>query len=312
MLFGSDFDGTMAQTFVPSPNGIGVTEAYRLACKAIFGPEFELYDEIGELDNRSPMEIIRALLERQNESVLIEQAQGFLDRNRGSLQGFVPHGKGAGLEWNGKDPGPVVTEVLVRAKMRILCLEIGTRFSDGRVWPEPCAGFLQFYKALRTFAGQCILQGIRLELGVVSSGHDHFIERCFDVWQVPPPELLVTDDLMRSPQCSHIPPEKRVKPQTGPFEMLREECRRKFGAEIGKGGELYIGDSVKTDGGLAKNLGLCFIWFNPDGKSAESFVGNILSISDWRELKPVLQLSTIDMMQRGTDLSHIIHEVLGR
>ncbi len=311
LLFGSDFDGTVAQTFAPSPNGIGVTEAYRLACQKIFGSGFELYEEIGPLDSRSPMEVIRALLPTsKNGSVLIGKARKFLDSNHESLQGFVPAGKGAGLNWSSEDPHSVITEILVRVRMQLFWDEIGARFPDGRVWPEPCAGFLQFYGALRTFASHCVLRGIRLEFGIVSSGHDRFIERCFDAWQVPRPELMVTDDLMRSPLCSHIPPERRIKPQTGSFEMLRGECRTKFGCEAAS--ETYIGDSLRADGGLAKNLDIGFIWFNPDSQSIPSLADNVLPISDWRELMQALCPSTIDMVLKGVDFFRAVREVLGR
>jgi hypothetical protein len=37
MLGVSDFDGTQARTFEPTPDGIGVNEAYRLAIGTVMG-----------------------------------------------------------------------------------------------------------------------------------------------------------------------------------------------------------------------------------------------------------------------------------
>ncbi len=57
-----DFDGTIADTFSPSPNNIGVSEAYRLAVEELFGNEaLEKYFSTGGLKNRSPGEVVKNL-----------------------------------------------------------------------------------------------------------------------------------------------------------------------------------------------------------------------------------------------------------
>ena len=58
-----DFDGTIANTFVPSPNGIGVNDACRMAVGTMFGADgFAVFDEIGGLRNRSPLDFMRTFL----------------------------------------------------------------------------------------------------------------------------------------------------------------------------------------------------------------------------------------------------------
>ena len=314
MLIAADFDGTIAQTFVPSPNNIGIYQAYRLACGNVFGREgARLYDEIGGINSSAPIELVKALLEAGSQKILIRNAKAFLNRKREHLRGFVPEGKGASLEWNQEDPLLVVTETLVREKMRWFWDEIGAHFADGRIWPQPCTGFLEFYRTLLVCAGSYCSGDVHLALGIVSSGHDYFIRRCFEAWGFPCPDLLVTDDLMRSPRCSHFLLEEKVKPGVGPFQMMRTEWQQRFGNELREGAALYVGDSLKTDGAFALNIGLPFVWFNPEGQNQPSSVGgDVVPISDWRELTPFLHSSVVARVQKGLPLSLVVHEVLGR
>jgi FMN phosphatase YigB (HAD superfamily) len=269
-----------------------------------------LYDKIGGLQNRTPVEVVDALLEAGNRRVLISRALSFLLRERTSLEGFVPKGKGASLGHGTNRSSLLIAEILVRVKMRHFWVEIGSRFPDSdRIWPEPCAGFLEFYREFRAFGELHATDEMPVELGILSSGHDTFITRCFEVWGVPCPDLLVTDDLMRSSACRHMAPENRNKPAIGPFEMLQREWKRKFEGELEVSRSLYVGDSVKSDGGLALNLGIPFVWFNPAKQAVSGFGGDILCISDWRELEPLLHPWTIERMKDGVSLTRIMKEV---
>ena len=88
-LLVSDFDGTIANTFSPSPNNVGVSEAYRLAVKELFGKKaLKYYISAGGLKNRNPGEVVKSL-----------QDQGF--------------------------GGDVTAEDLVQAKLGYLLREIG-------------------------------------------------------------------------------------------------------------------------------------------------------------------------------------------
>ena len=57
-----DFDGTIANTFAPSPSNIGIGEAYRLAVEKLFGEEaLKYYISAGGLRNRNPGEVVKNL-----------------------------------------------------------------------------------------------------------------------------------------------------------------------------------------------------------------------------------------------------------
>ena len=58
-----DFDETIAQTFAPSPSGTNVNTATKRAIGQIFGTTgIEIFDSLGGLQNRAPIEIIGALI----------------------------------------------------------------------------------------------------------------------------------------------------------------------------------------------------------------------------------------------------------
>lgn len=315
MLVSSDYDGTIAQTFVPSPHNIGVEEAYRLSCGDIFGPEgLQTYDLIGGLQNMAPLELVTALLEAGDKLSFLGQARAFLERERLSLEGFVLPGRGSSLDWQSSDPILVVAEILVRTKMRHFWDEIGAQFPDGRIWPEACAGFIEFYRALHEFAKAYSTPEVRIDLGIISSGHDLFIARCFEAWGVSCPDLLVTDDLMRSSHCVHMPMERRSKPEAGPYEMLEGQWKAKYGMGLETKRVLHAGDSVAKDGNLSRKLGIPFVWFNPASQVEPRtiFAGHIMCLRDWRELEPLLRPRTLEMMTSGLSFSRIIIEALAR
>lgn len=59
---GLDFDGTVAQTFKPSPNNIDVESSYLTAVDVVFGPKgLAQYQNEGGLLNRAPAEIVGQL-----------------------------------------------------------------------------------------------------------------------------------------------------------------------------------------------------------------------------------------------------------
>lgn len=105
---GLDFDGTMAQTFLPSPHNISVNEAYCGAIDAVFGLDaLTKYQQEGGHCNRAPIEIVRQLAGDANaaeQTTLLKQ--------------------------------------LDEAKLGILLPEIGPS------WPLPVPGFASFSKKI--------------------------------------------------------------------------------------------------------------------------------------------------------------------
>ncbi len=315
-----DFDGTIAQTFKPPVDGVGVNEAYRMACAAIFGPQgYDLFDAVGGLQNRTPRELVTAILATGKSEALIASARDCLRREGSALAGYVPPSvEGASLEWNDRDPLPVITELCVRIKLRTLTAQIGTPCEDGSPWPNPCAGFVEFWRALLAFGVTSLSRGVELVPGIVSSGHDYFIDQCFSMWELPAPRLKITDDTMRSPLCDAIPAHERGKPHVWPVRLLCEQWLRNRGewsAEdalnvIGDRG-FYAGDDPRADGGLAENLGLPFLWFNPERKASGNLTAKTVQVKNWNDLtNPLFGEEATTMMSEGLPFLEIVQTVL--
>ena len=312
-----DFDGTAAETFKPSLNGVGVSQAYRMACAGIFGHPLgaELYDAVGGLQNRTAGELVAAIFGAGDSTTLIASARTCLHEEGPTLTGYVPPGKGASLEWNERQPLAVITELCVRLKLRILTAQIGMPCEDGSRWPSPCAGFVNFWRALLNVSGSA---GVRLVPGIVSSGHDYFIDRCFAMWGLPAPQFKVTDDTMRGPACATIPARERAKPHVWPVRLLCEQWLASRGErfagdalDVIGGRGFYAGDCPRADGGLAENLGLAFLWFNPERKDPGSLKAKVVNVINWSDLiNPLLSDKALDMMSEGLPFAQIVDAVL--
>lgn len=106
-----DFDGTIADTFTPSPRHISTHTAYERALREIFGAaEVAQYHQHGGLMNRSPTQVVMDL------GVPTEEVES-------------------------------VTTELVRRKLEYLMPEIGQTTQSGDIWPILNPGFLEFWSA---------------------------------------------------------------------------------------------------------------------------------------------------------------------
>ncbi len=258
-----DFDGTIADTFQQSPNGIGVTEAYERAILSIFGGKGnDLYHHIGGLKNRTPTEAVVALLaSAQNcKEEIVANAKIFHEKESENLSGLVPKGKGAGLVWGKANPEPVMTEMLVLKKLQILTKEICPQ------WPKPFVGVVFFLM-------QCWQHNVKV--AILSSGHQIFIENVFRMWGVQCPTTIVTDDDLRGklPYLS--------KPDTKLIEIVEKAAEERS--------NIYLGDDPVKDGELAVNAGIAFGWFNPLQKKFSGVLPkNTLQFQSWGELSKCL------------------------
>ena len=291
-IFGSfnflllDFDGCQADTFSPSPRKIDVSEAYSQSIKQIFGTKLigeEPLAKIGGLQNRAPIEVIYALFSLGGTENLIQAAQNFLQQHSQELKRYVPANKGVPLEWD-QDPIKVIAEILVRQKLSILMKEIGPD------WPKPCAGFLGFYRALKE---------LKTPIGIstISSGHDEFIKKTFKTWGCEPPAAMLTDDDLRNLYPNKPGPSKpdailldltlinwlKLKGVTFEGQLLTDFLA------VAKSQLVYFGDDQKKDGGLAKNAGVRFGWFNPQSQPAEG-LGDYFSFANWQDVPKILGL----------------------
>jgi 2-hydroxy-3-keto-5-methylthiopentenyl-1-phosphate phosphatase len=225
-LVACDFDGTIARTFEPSPNNINVYESYRLAIEKVLGAQAtEQYISDGGHNNRAPVEIVDSLLPKLEARELNER-----------------------------------TDRVVEAKLQISVNEIGVS-SDGLIWPRQVEGFTECWKDIH----ERKIKGEAIDTAIISSGHTSFIEKSFDTWGLPYPDLLLTHETLVE-QASDLPTNQTVKPAPLMMNLAKDMWVSLYGLENdgtidGKINSriLYIGDDIEKDGGLAKNSGVEFV-----------------------------------------------------
>jgi hypothetical protein len=262
-LFAYDFDKTLARTDVESPEGITVEVAYALALDRICGTT-GLLRELGGLQNRAPLELAQAVLEHDAEFL----ARAELIRDRKELSaGLVPEGKGVDLS---RATGvELVAELITRLKLARLT---GQVHYAPRQWPPLCEGVTEQIAAL----------GDR-PYGIVSSGHDFFIEKSLAVWDVRLPDFIVTDDDLRG---LPLPVSQKTKPGPFPMELLLARARQ-AGLTVLNENVLYMGDDLDKDGGMARAARTRFVWYNPNGLPGTLWEG-ACEIRHFAELTSVL------------------------
>lgn len=288
-----DFDGTVVQTFEPSPHGMGVTEAYMESIGLIFGRKgLDIYEQIGGLQNRAPSELVHVLLSHDPDGELTNMASAFFLRERQRLVTCTPSYRGEPLEWSIADPEKTITEILVRQKLLYLINEVGARFPDGQAWPKPCEGFVDFWQTIRSIK---LTDGCQLTTAVVSSGHETFIRRTFsEVLESQPPDILVTEDDIR---WRRYPQEisRRVKPGQLQLALAHREwldIQRPFDdgeslvdvARNSRARMIYFGDDPGKDGKMAETSGIPFGLFKADQSGIIAIGGCRFIFGDWREI----------------------------
>lgn len=226
-----DFDGTVADTLKPSPSGLGVVGAYELAILKLFGEK-----------------ACRAY----------KQAGGLQNR---SPREVVVELQQAGFE--GGSNTTALTDALVGLKIDCLTNEIGKPLEGGDLWPRLTTGFASSWRQVRTNTSTFT--------AILSSGHQAFIRRTFEVHGLECPDFMVTDDELRAL------PKPLSKPDAGLWRYLLRESQVSFS------NALYIGDDRVKDGGLARNSGVPFLLFAPAGTPE---YGNAGTFADWRDVLP--------------------------
>jgi hypothetical protein len=240
-LSANDFDGTIAITSEPAPNGMTVALAYEAAVQRVLGTNaLSEYQAGGGLRNRAPSEVI------------IELAP--------TLETEAVRRK---------------TEDLVSAKLSVLSDQVGQRLPDGAFWPRPTEGFTDFWTKITAHP--------QMDTAIVSSGHQAFIERFYEVQDLPGPDLMVTDDDMR-PLMEYLAPELCVKPGRllldivhGRWLALHDIEPTYENLKTSRERIIYAGDDPNKDGGLADNAGVRFMHIDPDDSLIRWFaLGEVL------------------------------------
>jgi len=274
-----DFDKTVAETFRPSPNGLGTEEAYALAVSMVLGKHGEQVYRGQGLGNRAPTELVRDILKAGSMPDMLSCAQMYLEMNAAILDGLVPPGKGMPLVWSEEKQVEVIGELLTRAKLMVLVDEL-SHHPDGSIWPEPCSGVLEFMRELQK-------RGIAT--AILSSGHELFITRAFELWGAEAP-LMLTDDDVRG--LTSVSLNEKMKPHPFLFELLIRKWqdvqswahepahRRRF---------FYFGDDIVKDGRLAASAGLRFGLYDPESTVTAEMPTDQFRFADWRDLTKAMQ-----------------------
>lgn len=262
-----DYDGTVADTLTPNPTVPNVHQACEMAFEQMFGLLGRtLFEKAGGVQNRTPGQITQAVIKCGEEAQLLELLKRKFAEFSAQLSPYVPEGKGIPLVWNEEDPYGIATEMFVRLKQK--SLKIG-RQADGSIWPEACRGAPSFIESLRKD---------RIGIGMISSGHELFIKRSFELWETACPEYMLTDDDVRG---LPVPIEERSKPNPYLFDLLLE----RFNINTPRQEIVYFGDDQNKDGLLAHNAGVSFVWYNPSGKPVnKNLPAPLFVVRDWNKV----------------------------
>ncbi len=262
----SDFDQTIALTFAPPPNGIGVREAYRQTIGEIFG-EYA----VGILDNfrtQSPREIAIAIWDDLGSVDAAVDGKRYYLRRKDALDAVMPSGLGAEIVWSGDAALDALVEVMTRRRLELMLPNIGKEMPDGTQWPRLTPRFAEVWRR--------ITEEPMFRTAILSSGHDVFIRRTFELYGLSPPDLLITDDFLRREGIPHRKPDVEL------WELVLSEIRNQgFLPEV----SVYIGDDRKADGGLAQRAQIPFLHFAAEGSPWHGHRG---TFSDWVQAENML------------------------
>ncbi len=190
----------------------------------------------------------------------------------------------SGLNGNSGD-NKLLTQSLIDEKLACLLSEITPE------WPLLYPGVAEFYKTSSE-------GGIPVTTAVVSSGHDAFVKKVFEVNNIPPPDILVTSDLLlERPELDR----PRYKPYTYQLAEAHRLWRRDLQDKVITEAELtdrvafdksrmaYVGDDPNKDGSLAANARIPFLYvpFTHPGFSPNPEKGQMM-IPDFHELVALL------------------------
>lgn len=144
------------------------------------------------------------------------------------------------------------TEDLIAAKLAVLSAQVGTRLPDSGFWPRPVPGFSGAWQIATRDNSQ-------IDTAVISSGHDDFIGRCFAMYNLEKPSIMVTDDLIRETMASEEYP-LLVKPSPRLMDITHTLWAQRFSNATNLAERtLYVGDDIHKDGELAAASGVSFV-----------------------------------------------------
>lgn len=308
-LLSFDFDGTIAETFKKGPRGIGVNEATNNAITDIFGkPGAIQFDRLGGLKNRAPSELINLILKSDKEG-FTRNAQKIFENNAANLSALIPSTKGVPLVWDEKNAEQLIGELFVRQKLSYLLEQVGEKTADGQLWPPLTQGFLEFWGTLQKLKEE----GIPLDTAIISSGHDIFIDKVFELYNLAKPDIIVSEDDIRGRKYPKEI-ERRVKPGELPlalthFRWLKAQGMDYFNFDLKSAKEvrermIYFGDDPNKDGKLAEGAKINFGFFVP-GNLFLMEKDNFSAFKDWKTIGELLN-GNKEMFSKGESFNRIL------
>lgn len=303
-LIATDYDGTLFRTFTPSPNGVDVYSAYEKSFTDMFGPIGARLFTSRKGENSAPYEMVHNMFDwyrakdQYTDNVdfsneledtyqkMFMKARSFFDEHKETLQEYLPKTEEE-ITWNDENPLTTITQMVVGQKLKYLCNEIGQKDGQDQVWPQPTSGAIDFVNTL----AQLQAEGVPIDFGVISSGHETFIKKSFDVWGLPHPSILVTDDDIRTrkhPQELH----RRFKPGELPLALAHQKWLQMQGISAHTDGLMenardtkqrihYFGDDPHKDGGMAFHGRVGFGWYYESGAQAAVPQDSVSFFSHW-------------------------------
>lgn len=195
-----------------------------------------------------------------------------------------------------REPGELMTLMLAEMKMDIPvsgAIELFVAQKLGHLIPEISREWPKLYPGVKELFCASNKGELPLEIAVVSSGHDEFIKRVFEVNGLPAPDIMVTSDILRARKQ---PDRERYKPN--PYQFA--EAHRQWRIKHRNGGDIlentirydvrddlkskiaYMGDDPVKDGGLAEQARVPYLHvpftnpeFKPDGTRGQILVENV-------------------------------------
>lgn len=257
-LIAADFDGTLFRTSEPSPSGMTVQRAYVQSLDEIFGKGVgEEFFSANEFRGEAPSQIIQGVLSISNEH-LIDNARKMHREQNGNFPRIIPESQDGTVHWNNEKPQTTLTSMLVIRKLGYLLQEVGKNDQHGNPWPLPCEGVLDFFRSLRSLREE----NVPIDFAIVSSGHEVFIRKALEVWKIPQPDILITEDdvrLRKFPQEAEI----KFKPGVFPVALAHFAWLKNQGLSISRetGSDtrtriMHIGDAPTKDLVMADRAGI--------------------------------------------------------
>lgn len=308
-LLSFDFDGTIAETFKKGHRGIGVNEATENAIRDILGEEgVNQFNKLGGLSNRAPSELINLIL-KTNIKEFTQKAHNFFQDNANHLSSLVLTTKGTPLVWDEKKVEQLVSELFVRKKLLYLLEQVGEKTADGQLWPPLTQGFLEFWGTVQKLKEE----DIPLDTTIISSGHDIFINKVFELYNLSKPDIIVSEDDIRSRKYPKEI-ERRVKPGELPlalahFYWLKEQGINHLNFDLETAKEvrnrmIYFGDDPSKDGKLSERAKIHFGLFDPNNLILME-QGNFSKFEDWQTIGKLLEANK-EMFNGGESLNRIL------